>query len=108
MLTIEQKVLIVDHYLGSESPTSIIDSGYGFGADDYEKIESFLERLNIESLRQLGRETGGTYIGDDVAFSGRAVCQVVDDFVFAQFNEGPKWAQHSWITFHISDWELDE
>ena len=51
----------------------------------------------------------GTYIGPEKLFRNQRalVKDVYPHYLKAQFNEGPLWMTHSWITFPREHWKLD-
>jgi len=54
--------------------------------------------------------TTGEYIGNDPNFVGqRAHLKFLNSqpLCQAQFNSGPKWATHSWLTFDRDDWNIE-
>lgn len=67
------------------------------------------EAANIHAV-EVEITKGGKYIGSEKQFYGkRAILMFYNsqDIVRAQFNQGPKWLTHSWLTFDRADWEID-
>lgn len=84
-----------------------LPEAYGRGARDaYIQVQDYLRN----GRRPIVPNAVGVYVGDDINFKGqKALLNIAGHGVaFAQFNDGPLWMTHSWLTTAEEDWDWEE
>lgn len=101
--------------------TTSVDKGTFYASDARDAKEQHMGAAGIDKKQKAEYEPtlsaveveitrGGKYVGTDEMFIGKNALLMfynTGTLVRAQFNNGPMWMTHSWLTFDRDDWEID-